>query len=119
MNKYCKICNKLLLSTDVDYIDYFCQTRIAFPNKASIPHYNCFANQEIVWYAPPYKIKVFENASSIFQFVDDNLIIDNLPSPINKYLQPEFKFIFKVKYQLHPDDPGKVAERIKKLILFS
>lgn len=112
MSKPCPICKKILLTTTAGGLNYFCQTRIFFPGKASIAHYRQDSNEGPVWYAPPYKIQITDNGSKISEFINEEL-------PMGRFAQPEFKFIFEAKATFHPDDPDKIARRIKSLILFS
>ena len=106
----CPLCSKVLL--EVGSIEYFCQTRIKFEGKASLPHYE---NREegIVWYAPPYKITFKEGTSLIYTLDTGNSYA------AHRFAKPNFKHVFTVSSELHPDDPEKVASRIKTLILFS
>lgn len=110
----CPICYKILLESGFgDSIDYFCRTRIKFTDKnckASVSHY---ANRDdgVTWYAPPYQI-TFKDGKSVIYILDDLLYID-------RFNKPYFEYVFTIPTELQPDDPDKVAKRIKNLILFS
>lgn len=111
--KFCPICKKVLLQSMAGgIIDYFCQTRIKFGNKANVPHYELRDGDGPIWYAPPYRIRVSKNVSFIYEFVNDDL-------PMERFSPPEFKLLFEMNSQLPPDEPDKTAKRIKQLIIFS
>lgn len=112
MNKFCPICKKVLLQTNVGGINYFCQTRIKFEGKASIPHYKQDCDSPVEWYAPPYKLSVNDTGTKIYEVIDE-------PSSVGRFTQPDFKFLFETKAIFKPDDQEKIIQRIKKLIIFS
>lgn len=103
----CPICNKVLLRAGDDV---FCQTRVQF-EQTNIAHYECRDKENPIWYVPPYKIVYGDGKSAIY-------VIDGKDIG-GKYHKPGFEFLMEINEEIHPDDPVKVAKRIKNLIIFS
>lgn len=110
----CPLCNKFLLDVGIpEEKSYICATRIKFEGKASLSHYENRHGEGIVWYAAPYQIK-FKDGKSIISVLDtDKSMVGS------RFMRPVFKHIFTAATELHPDDPEKIAKRIKNLIMFS
>ena len=118
MNKFCPLCKKVLLETKVPLdkgyeLDYFCQTRVKFEGKASLPHYKEYDGQ-ITWYlVPDYCIKTYDDKSSIY------IVNKRFKDSYSRFTQPDFTLVKHLDVIIHPDDPEKLFNRIKTLILFS
>lgn len=111
----CPLCHEELIELLGDYI---CHNRAAFyvdmhgyDNRIdnSLPHFEYRQRDHGItkYYVPPYQIINEGNKSEIW-------IIDNS----NSKFFPVFNFITKTN-EIHPDDPAKLLERIRKLIIFS
>lgn len=103
----CPLCQQELLEV---MGDYFCRNRVNFPIGRSLPHYEIREDGKSKWFLPPYCIININGRSNIHKF-DNNDVSDS-----RKY--PSFKLIAQCN-ELPPDKPGKIIERIRKLIIFS